>query len=191
MYFISKYKLDIVTKSRVFWSPNHTSFCICIQQNSYIVFRQIIFQQLFLKTFLKRYCNIHFSSLFYWKAQRLGRLYHIFVFYMVEYSVVLYNALFITAHWETKGANKFISYTSWFNIFVYFPLHFRTPVFQHGASLVLIIFQNKVILKYIRRSPRQDFIHKAEDITFIDVRYFQYAQMHMQLVCRCHSTKSQ
>ena len=34
--------------------------------------------------------------------------------------------------------NKFISYTSWFNIFVNFPLHFRTPVFQHGASLVYI-----------------------------------------------------
>ena len=29
--------------------------------------------------------------------------------------------------------------TFWFNIFVYFPLHFRTPVFQHGASLVIII----------------------------------------------------
>ena len=28
--------------------------------------------------------------------------------------------------------------TSWFNIFVYFPLHFRTPVFKHGASLVYI-----------------------------------------------------
>ena len=28
---------------------------------------------------------------------------------------------------------------SWFNIFVYFPRHFRTPVFQHGASLVLLI----------------------------------------------------
>ena len=27
----------------------------------------------------------------------------------------------------------------WFNILVYFPLHFRTPVFQHGASLVLLI----------------------------------------------------
>ena len=36
--------------------------------------------------------------------------------------------------------DKFISYTSWFNIFVYFPLHFRTPVFQHGASLVLSSF---------------------------------------------------
>ena len=24
------------------------------------------------------------------------------------------------------------------NIFVYFPLHFRTPVFQHGASLVFL-----------------------------------------------------
>ena len=35
--------------------------------------------------------------------------------------------------------DKFISYTSWFNTFVYFPLHFRTPVFQHGASLVWII----------------------------------------------------
>ena len=32
--------------------------------------------------------------------------------------------------------DKFISYTSWFNIFVYLPLPFRTPVFQHGASLV-------------------------------------------------------
>ena len=33
--------------------------------------------------------------------------------------------------------DKFISYTSWFNIFAYFPLRFRTPVFQHGALLVL------------------------------------------------------
>ena len=28
--------------------------------------------------------------------------------------------------------------TSWFNICVYFALHFRTPVFQHGASLVFM-----------------------------------------------------
>ena len=32
--------------------------------------------------------------------------------------------------------DKFISYTSWINIVVHFHLHFRTPVFQHGASLV-------------------------------------------------------
>ena len=32
--------------------------------------------------------------------------------------------------------DKSISYLSWLNIFVYFSLHFRTPVFQHGVSLV-------------------------------------------------------
>ena len=35
--------------------------------------------------------------------------------------------------------------TSWFNIIVYFPLHFRTPVFQHGASLVCMIWQITVL----------------------------------------------
>ena len=38
---------------------------------------------------------------------------------------------FITAHWETK---QFIHV-----LFVYFTYHFRTPVFQHGASLVSMI----------------------------------------------------
>ena len=36
---------------------------------------------------------------------------------------------FITAH---------NLYTFWVNLFVYFTYHFRTPVFQHGASLVYI-----------------------------------------------------
>ena len=44
--------------------------------------------------------------------------------------------------------DKFISYTSWFNIFVYvyFPLHFRTPVFQHRASLVYMISNNSICI---------------------------------------------
>ena len=42
--------------------------------------------------------------------------------------------------------DKFISYTSSFNIFVYFPLHFRTPVFQHGASLVYLIVKTRLLL---------------------------------------------
>ena len=37
---------------------------------------------------------------------------------------------FITTHWETK---QFIHVLV--NLFVYFTYHFRTPVFQHGASL--------------------------------------------------------
>ena len=42
-------------------------------------------------------------------------------------------------HYDTVG--KFVSYTSWFDIFVYFPFHFGTLIFQHGTLLVLLIFR--------------------------------------------------
>ena len=42
---------------------------------------------------------------------------------------------FIMAHWETKQFIHILGY------FVYFTYHFRTPVFQHGASLVLHVLE--------------------------------------------------
>ena len=39
----------------------------------------------------------------------------------------------ITAQWETINL-----YISLFTSFVYFPFYFRTPVFQHGTSLISI-----------------------------------------------------
>ena len=39
-------------------------------------------------------------------------------------------------HYGTLGKEKFISYTSYFNIFVYFPFYFRPYAFQHGIANV-------------------------------------------------------